>query len=85
MKPEGMTLEYKRQYTDDIRKTVLAFANTEGGDIYIGISDDGSVHGIEDVDAVMLAVVHSVQDAIRPDLPCRWFANQLKSKANMSC
>lgn len=80
MKPEGMTLEYKRQYTDDIRKTVLAFANTEGGEIYIGISDDGSVPGITDVDAVMLAAVHSVKDAIRPDISMQMVCEPIEIK-----
>ncbi len=68
MKPEGTTLEYKRQYTEDIRKTVIAFANTDGGEIFIGISDDGSVYGVEDADAVMLQVSHAMIVAIRPDI-----------------
>jgi ATP-dependent DNA helicase RecG len=37
---ESTTVELKREYTDDIKKTVLAFANTDGGKIYIGIEDD---------------------------------------------
>lgn len=40
---EGRNIEFKRQYTDDIKYAVLAFANTEGGKLYIGINDDGSV------------------------------------------
>ena len=35
---ESETVEYKREYTDDIRKTVVAFANTSGGEIHIGVS-----------------------------------------------
>ena len=37
---ESSTLELKRLIVDDIRKTVNAFANSEGGTIYIGIDDD---------------------------------------------
>ena len=37
---ESETVEYKREYTDDIRKTVVAFANTSGGEIHIGVEDD---------------------------------------------
>ena len=44
---ENKTTEFKREYIDDIKYTVVAFANTEGGKIYIGMSDDGSVYGVE--------------------------------------
>lgn len=36
---ESLTLELKRQIVDDIQKTVVAFANTNGGTIYAGIRD----------------------------------------------
>lgn len=42
---ENLTTEFKEAYTDDIKKTVVAFANTAGGCIYIGVADDGSVCG----------------------------------------
>ena len=40
---ENKTIEYKREYMDDIKYAVIAFANTDGGKLYIGINDDGSV------------------------------------------
>ena len=65
---EGKNIEFKRQYTDDIKYAVLAFANTEGGTLYIGINDDGSVEGVENPDAVMLQVMNIIRDTIRPDI-----------------
>lgn len=65
---EGKMIEFKRQYTDDIKYTVLAFANTDGGTLYIGINDDGSIQGVEDIDAVMLQVMNMIRDTIRPDV-----------------
>ncbi len=65
---ENLTNEFKETYTDEIKKTVIAFANTAGGRIYIGIADDGSVIGIENTDEVMLQVSNAVRDAIRPDV-----------------
>lgn len=65
---EGKNIEFKRQYTDDIKYAVLAFANTDGGTLYIGINDDGSVEGVEDPDAVMLQVMNMIRDTIRPDI-----------------
>lgn len=47
MLSENTVVELKREYTPDITKTVVAFANTSGGTIYIGIADDGSVVGVE--------------------------------------
>lgn len=55
MRQEGKTTEFKREYTDDLKYTVVAFANTDGGKIYIGIHDDGSVHGVQNTDGTMLS------------------------------
>ena len=41
MKYEGVNTKYKRTLTDDIYKSVIAFANTSGGTIYVGADDDG--------------------------------------------
>lgn len=65
---ENTTVEFKRQVTDEIRKTVIAFANTEGGAIYVGLNDDGSIIGIEDTDGEMLRLSNIIRDAIRPDV-----------------
>ena len=65
---EGKTLEFKRQYVDDIKNTVTAFANCDGGTLYIGIDDDGSVCGVDNADDIMLRVTSAVRDAVRPDI-----------------
>lgn len=65
---ESKTIEFKREFTDDIKKTVVGFANSDGGTIYIGIQDDGSVVGVNDVDDTMLRMTNAVRDAIRPDV-----------------
>ena len=64
---ECKTVELKREYVDDIKKTAAAFANCDGGTVYIGI-DDGSVCGVLDADATMLRVTNALRDAIRPDI-----------------
>lgn len=65
---EGQSIELKREYTEDIKKTVIAFANTAGGSIYIGIDDRGQVFGVADSDDVILRVSASIRDSIKPDL-----------------
>ena len=38
---ESETVELKAIVVDDIKKEVIAFANCEGGKLYIGVLDDG--------------------------------------------
>ena len=45
-----------------------AFANCDGGTIYVGVEDDGTVRGVEDADGTMLRVTNAIRDAVRPDL-----------------
>lgn len=65
---ESMTTELKREYTDDIKYAVVAFANTGGGKIYVGINDDGSVYGVGSTDATVLRITNMIRDSIRPDV-----------------
>lgn len=68
MRQESKTTEFKREYTDDLKYAVVAFANTDGGKIYIGINDDGSVQGIENTDEAMLRITNMIRDVVRPDV-----------------
>ncbi len=47
VKVENHTVEFKQSWRDEYLKTVAAFANTEGGIIYIGCDDKGKVIGLE--------------------------------------
>ena len=51
-----------------VKKEIIAFANGEGGRLYIGVRDDGTVTGLESVDNVSLQISNMVRDAIKPDL-----------------
>ena len=65
---ESKTLEYKREYIDEIKYTVVAFANTDGGKLYIGMEDNEQVCGVADPDGTMLRVTNIIRDSIRPDV-----------------
>ncbi len=65
---ENKLTEFKREYVEDIKYAVVAFANTDGGTIYIGIDDDGSVRGVDKIDATLLRITNMIRDAIRPDV-----------------
>ncbi|MBQ6211591.1 MAG: putative DNA binding domain-containing protein, partial [Ruminococcus sp.] len=65
---ENEITEFKREYVDDIKKSVIAFANTNGGSIFIGIDNDGTPVGVEDTDDCQLKLSSSLYDSIRPDV-----------------
>lgn len=65
---ESETVELKSIVVEDVKKEIIAFANCEGGKLYIGIQDDGTVIGVDDPDGVALQVSNMVRDAIKPDL-----------------
>lgn len=68
MRYESENTEFKSRLVDDVYKEVIAFANTNGGDIYIGIDNNGNIVGIEDIDETYTAVTNGIRDAIQPDV-----------------
>lgn len=65
---ESYKIELKRQINNDFKKEIIAFANSEGGEIYIGVDDDGEIVGVEHADDIMESITNMIHDAIRPDL-----------------
>lgn len=68
MKFENENTEYKSVAADGIYKSVIAFANTNGGIIYVGYDDYGNVVGIDDVDNVYTLITNTIRDSISPDV-----------------
>jgi len=68
MKMEDLKNEFKRIYVKDIIKTVIAFANTSGGKVYIGVDDNGEATGLDNVDGELLKLSNAVRDGIKPDV-----------------
>lgn len=65
---ESETIELKEIMVDDVKKELIAFANSEGGMLYIGVRDDGTVVGVENPDQVSLQISNMARDAIKPDV-----------------
>ncbi|MBE6398126.1 MAG: ATP-binding protein [Lentisphaerae bacterium] len=65
---ECQNIEFKREISDKISRTIVAFANTNGGRLFIGIDDNGEAIGVNDIDKVQLAVKNILRDSIRPDV-----------------
>ena len=69
---ENYVVEFKSQWGDNdgqtIKKTLVAFANTYGGDLYIGVNDDGTVCGVQDIHDVEERLCSVIRDAIFPSI-----------------
>ena len=65
---ETENIEFKAQFTEEIYKEVIAFANTDGGVIYVGIDDNGNAVGLDDVDKEYTRITNGIRDAIMPDV-----------------
>lgn len=65
---ESETVELKAVVVDEVKKEIIAFANSDGGKLYIGVRDDGKVVGVDDPDGTALQVSNMVRDSIKPDV-----------------
>ncbi len=65
---ESERVELKTVVAEDIKKEIIAFANSDGGKLFIGIRDDGTIVGVDDADAVALQISNMVRDTIKPDI-----------------
>ncbi len=65
---ETENIEFKSQATEEIYKEVIAFANTNGGIIYIGIDNSGNVVGTPNIDETYTRITNGIRDAIQPDV-----------------
>ena len=65
---ETENIEFKSRLTDDLYKEIIAFANTDGGIVYVGIDNDGNVLGLTNVDEEYTRITNGIRDAILPDV-----------------
>ena len=63
---ETKTVEFKEMITNSFLKTVSAFSNYNGGDIFFGIDDDGNVKGLHDVKQSCLDIENKINDNVSP-------------------
>ncbi|QZT35926.1 ATP-binding protein [Halosquirtibacter xylanolyticus] len=64
---ESNRVELKEKLTDSLEKEVVAFLNyREGGQIYIGIADDGMTFGVDSADSEMLKIKDRLRNNISP-------------------
>ena len=74
-KKETLAIEFKsdrkRLPDSELIEAVVAFANTEGGDLYIGIEDNGEVTGVHKDHLNITTVSALVANNTVPPIPVR--------------
>ncbi|MBQ7702496.1 MAG: putative DNA binding domain-containing protein [Candidatus Methanomethylophilaceae archaeon] len=67
MKEDSRT-EFKEEVSDRIARAAIAFSNSEGGTIYVGIDDEGNIVGVKDADSTSIRCAQLLNDNVRPDI-----------------
>ncbi len=68
MYKEDQNTELKETLTKDIKKEIIAFANTNKGTIYIGINDNGKIVGLNNSKEKLEALSGMIREGIKSDL-----------------
>lgn len=61
---ESQNIEYKESWRDDYLKWVCGFANAQGGRIYIGITDNGTLKGVNNSKKLQEDIPNQVRDVL---------------------
>lgn len=61
---ESQNIEWKESWRDEYLKWICGFANAQGGKIYIGTNDDGTVIGVQDSKKLMEDIPNKVRDVL---------------------
>ncbi|MCI8778823.1 MAG: AAA family ATPase [Bacilli bacterium] len=68
MYKEDEYTELKSILTKEIKKEIVAFANSGGGKIYIGIDDNGNIIGLDNIKKDIESLSGMIQDGIKSNL-----------------
>lgn len=61
---ENQNVEWKELWKDEYLKWICGFANAQGGKIYIGKKDDGTVIGLQDSKKLLEDIPNKVRDVL---------------------
>lgn len=62
---ENQHIEYKRCLNDRFEPAVIAFLNSSGGILYVGIDDNLTVYGVKNPDVVQRQIADRIKNNIR--------------------
>lgn len=79
---EGLHVEFKQRFStyEKIAKSIIAFANTDGGSILIGIDDDKSIYGIESEKSDTELIIQTATQYCEPEVKLNIHSYELENK-----
>lgn len=85
-KGEGIRIEFKKKaaFPEKIVREVIAFANTEGGDLLIGVDDDGTVSGQRYIEEEIFVMEKAIRELVFPVLEFEVFQLKLSEKKGVA-
>jgi len=83
---EGLHIEFKKKvaHPEKIVKEIIAFANTEGGHLLIGVDDDGTVSGQRFVEEDVFLLDKAIAQMIQPPLVYQKFHLPINAKKGVA-
>lgn len=85
-KGEGLKIEFKKKaaFPEKIVREVIALANTQGGDLLIGVDDDGTVSGQRFIEEEIFVMEKAIRELIYPALEVEVFTIKLNEKKGVA-
>ena len=83
---EGLKIEFKKKaaFPEKIVREVIAFANTAGGDLLIGVDDDGTVSGQRYIEEEIYVMEKAIRELIFPVLDYELTSVKLNEKKGVA-
>ncbi|HHH80504.1 MAG TPA: ATP-binding protein, partial [candidate division Zixibacteria bacterium] len=61
---ESHSVEFKRYWRDEYLKILCAFANSDGGVLWLGVKNDGTFIGLENVDKLLEELPNKIRNKL---------------------
>jgi len=83
---EGQRVEFKKKvnFPDKIIKEVVAFANSNGGKLILGIDDDGTIAGTRNIEGEIFVLEEAIEKLIIPSLTYTVYTVKLNPKKGIA-
>ncbi|MDR2835265.1 MAG: putative DNA binding domain-containing protein, partial [Bacteroidales bacterium] len=63
---ESLTVEFKTSFNDDVIISLVAFSNAVGGEVYVGIADNGEVKGVSTGKETIAGWINEIKNKTAP-------------------
>ncbi len=84
---ESETVEFKRKvaHPEKVIREVVAFANTRGGYLLVGVDDDKTIYGVKDVEEEDFMMQKALKELCRPKVSYETTIFQINEKRSLIC